>query len=184
MDYLTQYYKNRLIQLQEQIYNLNKLLVEVADEHNGTGGTPPPTVLYPNTNRDSPATMPLGDAEPTIDQFSNEIWQTWIAQHGEDMRRMGATPEQIANILRLLRQHYFLYQSGSQGNLTYQQILLRMKQFYDKLLAKESWYQSYWHSVRARGTINRGINQINNWTLNWPFNVPGIPNIDTQPTYP
>ncbi len=166
--------------------NFKQFLSEVnSSEYNGTGNTPPPTVIYPGIAiaRDSPETMATGDAEPTIDQLNNEIWQTWIAQHAEDMRRMGATPEQIANILRLLRQHYFLYQSRSQGNLTYEQIYGHMRKFYDKLLEKESWYQSYWDSVHSRGTINRGIDQINSWTLNWPFNVPGIPNINSQPTY-
>ena len=166
--------------------NFKQFLLEVnSTDFNGTGNTPPPTVIYPGIAiaRDSPETMATGDQETTQEQFNNNMWQNWIAQHSQEMQRMGATPEQIANMLRLLRQQYFLYQSGSQGNLHHGQIYERMLQFYNKLLSKQSWYQSYWENLHRRRYVNNGIDKVNRWTLNWPFTVPGIPNIDTYPGY-
>ena len=168
--------------------NFKQFLAEVNVEHNGTGGTLPPTVIYPTIDLSLDGSELMRSGKPQLTNNQNNetdvFWTRFVEQYSEDMRRMGATPEQITNMLRLLRQQFFLYHSGSQGSMDSMEMIHRMDRFYNKLLTRQSWYQSYWDSVHARATVNRGIDKVNNWTLNWPFNVPGIPNINSQPTYP
>ena len=66
MDHLTNLYKHKCEQLQEKINHLNKLLLEVNEtEYNGTGNTPPPTVIRFNATpagKDIPDNMkPVSD---------------------------------------------------------------------------------------------------------------------------
>jgi hypothetical protein len=168
--------------------NFKQFLLEVNAEHNGTGGTQPPTVIYPTIDLSLDGSELMRSGKPQLTNNQNNetdvFWTRFVEQYSEDMRRMGATPEQITNMLRLLRQQFFLYHSGSQGSMDSMEMIHRMDRFYNKLLSRQSWYQSYWDSIHARATVNRGIDKVNNWTLNWPFNVPGIPNINSQPTYP
>ena len=165
--------------------NFKQFLLEVnSTDFNGTGNTPPPTVIYPGIaiGRDSPETMATGDEPETMYHSTNARWQAWIVQQGRDMERMGATPEQIANILRLLRQQYYIYQSSLQGDLNQWQIYNRMAQFYNQIISNQSWYQSYWQEVKNRGRLNYGINKVNRFTLNFP-GIPGIPNVNSSPSY-
>ena len=168
--------------------NFKQFLLEVNAEHNGTGGTQPPTVIYPGIaiGRDSPETMATGDEIERSYHSTNAQWQAWIVQQGRDMERMGATPEQIAKILRLLRQEYYIYQSslnggGLQGDLNQWQIYRKMAQFYNQLISNQSWYQSYMQEVRNRARVNSGINTINRLTAASPWTIPGIPNINSKP---
>jgi len=168
--------------------NFKQFLSEVnSSEYNGTGNTPPPTVIYPTIDLSLDGSELMRSGKPQLTNNQNNdtdvFWTRFLEQYSGDMQRMGATPEQITNMLRLLRQQFFLYHSGSQGSMDSMEMIHRMDRFYNKLLSKQSWYQSYWDSVHSRATINRGIDKVNSWTLNWPFNVPGIPNINSQPTY-
>ena len=164
--------------------NFKQFLLEVNAEHNGTGNTPPPTVIYPGIAiaRDSPETMATGDAIETMYHSTNARWQAWIVQQGRYMEQMGATPEQIATILRLLRQQYYIYQSSLQGDLNQWQVYNKMAQFLNTLLSKQSWYQSYQQNVRNRARLNRVINKTNNMTFRFsPWTIPAIPNVNSSP---
>jgi hypothetical protein len=181
MDYLTQYYKNRSIQLQEQIYNLNKLLLEVnSDEHNGTGGTQPPTVIYFDVTRspkDNPDNFRTNANDENTDD-GRDYFTDWINQQIEYMRQFGATPEDIARLVRLLRQQYLLYRSGSQGSISDAEINRRIAEYFMKILKEQQFYKDYFQNQKFRKKVNDGIDGINRYI---PPNYPGIPNIDPLP---
>jgi hypothetical protein len=165
-----------------------QFLLEVnSSEYNGTGNTPPPTVLYPTVDPslDGSEIMTSGKPQLTNDQNdeTDVFWSRWIKRYSDELHLYGATPEQIQKILKIMRQQFFLYHSGSQGSMTGTDIIGRMDRYYWRLLDRQPWYQNYLESVRLRGTINKGIDKVNNFTFNSPFNVPTIPNVNPEPTY-
>jgi len=163
--------------------NFKQFLLEVnSTDFNGTGNTPPPTVMYPtiNTTTDSPETMTTSKPPQfTNDQnyMDNSYWSRWLQGYSDDMNYFGASPEQIQKLLNLLRQQYFLYQSGSQGSMDSLEILDRMDRFYNNLLKKQSWYQDFQQNAKLRTNINAGIDKVNTY-INPMGNIPIIPNIN------
>lgn len=185
MNHLTNLYKNKCQQLQEQINHLNKLLLEVNEtEYNGTGNTPPPTVIRFDDTR-SPKDNP--DNFKTRAHDENEDWEEgrdyftdWINEEAEYMRRAGATPEQIANIVKLLRQQYLLLKSGSQGSMPSGEIRMRMREYYSKILNQQQFWKDFIENKDQRKTINNGIDRINKY-IRPTGTIPVIPNINPLP---
>lgn len=141
-----------------------------------------PTVMYPtiSTTTDTPETMAKTNPnEVSNDQnyMTDAYWSRWLKGYSDDMDYFGASPEQIQKLLQLLRQQYFLYQSGSQGSMDSLEILDRMDRFYNNLLNKQSWYQDFQQNARLRANVNTGIDKVNTY-INPMGNIPIIPNVN------
>ena len=86
MDYLTQYYKNRSIQLQEQIYTLQKML----NEADAPGPTQFPSEWNPPllapADFQVPLETPTRNPKPTPPVFTNpteKTFEEWLRNHPE-----------------------------------------------------------------------------------------------------
>jgi hypothetical protein len=85
MDYLTQYYKNRSIQLQEQIYNLQKML----NEADAPGPTEFPSEWNPPllapADFQVPQELPTRNPKPTPPVYNppEKTFEEWLRNHPE-----------------------------------------------------------------------------------------------------
>jgi hypothetical protein len=146
-------------------------------------GAVDPTVMYPEVNY-SPETVstdkPSSTSNVNFDMSDPEMVRHWLKElknYSYDMDYFGATPAQIEKLLKLLRQQYYLYTSGAQGQMNYMDIIHYMDKFYNNLLQKQPWYQDFKENERLRGKINDGIDKVNTY-INPMGNIPIIPNIN------
>jgi hypothetical protein len=203
MNHLTNLYKHKCEQLQEQINHLNKLLLEVNAEHSGTGGTPPPTVIRFGVTPDGydiPDDMRAPDMNNEHPLFNEKEIQEILDRQRREMEDMGASDAEIEEMMRYLRQLIIEYLTGGHGQASDQydrpgsrqsiisNIRGKLIKNYQRIRDGSQWYHDYGKRYDRRVRVNGVITDLNDFGRRYitPYGPHGwgVPYYPPFPTIP
>jgi hypothetical protein len=204
MNHLTNLYKHKCEQLQEQINNMKRMLSEAQ-------GTQDPTVIRfakadaignydvsPNTQADN-----IKPSEPGQPTFDHPIIIEVLQRILEEMQRNGATQAEIDIMMRYLRQLLTEYLAGGHGvpapvpgesrgiDGVIEIIRDKLRQAYERARNKLEWHKKYKKAKNWNNDVNSAIDWFNRYgqtyikpygPLGW--GIPGLPQYPVVPYVP